>query len=228
KDSAEALSEHAIMKMKLDAFINPQLVMGRLDEKDQSYTTRYGRAIAYYQLKEPDKALKIIDNLLTQQPDNPYLYELKGQILFEFGRADEAEAPQRKSVELKPEAPLLRINLGQTLIALTDEKKVDEGIGELKRSLAIDDENAEAWRLLAQAYDHKEQDGLARYATAEYNFQIGNRQQALVFAMRAREKLEKSTPEWRRATDIVLASSPSKDDLKDLAKEGSIRRGSIR
>ncbi|MBP7651206.1 MAG: M48 family metalloprotease, partial [Phenylobacterium sp.] len=48
KDSAEAMSEHAIMKMKLDAFINPQLVMGRLDEKDQSYTTRYGRAIAYY------------------------------------------------------------------------------------------------------------------------------------------------------------------------------------
>ncbi|MDO8294875.1 MAG: M48 family metalloprotease [Caulobacter sp.] len=228
KDPPEAMAEHAVMKMKLDAFINPQLVMGKLDEKDPSYTTRYGRAIAYYQLKEPDKALKIIDGLLAEHPDNPYLYELKGQILFEFGRADEAEAPQRKSVALKPEAPLLRINLGQTLIALTDEKKVDEGIGELKRSLALDEENAEAWRLLAQAYDHKEQDGLARYATAEYNFQIGNRQQALVFAMRAREKLDKTTPEWRRATDIVLASSPSKDDLKDLAKEGSIRRGSLR
>jgi predicted Zn-dependent protease len=44
--------------------------------------------------------------------------------------------------------------------------------------------------------------------------------------MRAREKLEKNTPEWRRATDIVLVSKPSKDDLKDLAKEGSIKRGS--
>ncbi len=227
KDSPEAIAEHAIMKMKLDAFINPQLVMGKLDEKDQAYTTRYGRAIAYYQLKEPDKALKIIDGLLAEQPANPYLYELKGQILFEFGRADQAEAPQRKSVELKPEAPLLRINLGQTLIALSDEKKVDEGIGELKRSLSLDEENAEAWRLLAQAYDHKSQDGLARYATAEYNFQVGDKRQALIFAMRAREKLDKSTPEWRRATDIVLASSPSKDDLKDLAKEGSIRRGSL-
>jgi predicted Zn-dependent protease len=97
----------------------------------------------------------------------------------------------------------------------------------LKRSLTLDEENAEAWRLLAQAYDHKSQDGLARYATAEYNFQVGDKRQALVFAMRAREKLDKSTPEWRRATDIVLASSPSKDDLKDLAKEGSIRRGSL-
>ena len=226
-DPPAAMAEHAIMKMKLDAFINPQRTMGRLDEKDTAYVTRYGRAIAYYQLKEPDKALKIIESLLVEQPDNPYLYELKGQILFEFGRADEAEAPQRKSVALKPEAPLLRINLGQTLIALTDPKKVDEGIGELKRSLTLDEENAEAWRLLAQAYDQKSEDGLARYATAEYNFQIGNRQQALVFAMRAREMLEKATPEWRRATDIVLASSPTKDDLKDLAKEGSIRRGSL-
>ena len=46
--------------------------------------------------------------------------------------------------------------------------------------------------------------------------------------MRAREKLAKDSPQWRRATDIVLASQPSKDDLRDLAKEGSIARGSIR
>lgn len=222
KDSPEALSEHAIMKMKLDAFINPQLVMGRLDEKDQSYTTRYGRAIAYYQLREPDKALKIIDDLLAEQPDNPYLWELKGQILFEFGRTPEAEAPQRRSVALKPEAPLLRVNLGQTLIALDDKAKVNEGVGELKRALTQEEDNAVAWRLLAEAYDKLGQDGLARLATAEYNFNVGDMRQARVFAMRAREKLDKGTPEWRRATDIVLVAEPSREDLRDLAREGSL------
>jgi predicted Zn-dependent protease len=53
-------------------------------------------------------------------------------------------------------------------------------------------------------------------------------QQARVFAMRARERLDKNTPEWRRATDIVLVSKPSKDDLKDLAKEGSIASSQVR
>jgi hypothetical protein len=42
-----------------------------------------------------------------------------------------------------------------------------------------------------------------------------------MFAMRARQQLSKSTPEWRRATDIVLTSDPSKDDLRLLAQEGS-------
>jgi predicted Zn-dependent protease len=226
-DTPEALAEHKIMQAKLDGFINPQTALVKYDEKDTSYPARYARAIAYYQMKEPDKALKRIDALLQDQPNNPYLWELKGQILFEFARAPEAEAPQRRSVELKPDAPLLRINLGQTLIALDDPKKVDEGVVELKKALTQEDDNAVAWRLLAEAYDKRGQDGLARLATAEYNFAIGDATQARVFAMRAREKLNKNSPEWRRATDIVLVSEPTKQDLKDLTKEGSIGKGSL-
>jgi predicted Zn-dependent protease len=227
-DTPEAMAEHAIMKAKLDGFINPQVAIVKYAETDKSYPARYARAIAYYQLKEPDKALKLIDALLAEQPNNPYLWELKGQILFEFGRTQEAEAPQRKSVELKPEAPLLRVNLGQTLVALDDKAKVAEGVAELKKALTQENDNAVAWRLLAEAYDKQGEEGLARLATAEYQFNIGDVQQARVFAMRARERLDKNTPEWRRATDIVLVSKPSKDDLKDLAKEGSIASSQVR
>ena len=221
-DTPEAIAEHAIMKAKLDGFINPQVAITKYDEKAKDYPSRYARAIAYYQLKEPDKALKLIDVLLTEQPDNPYLWELKGQILFEFGRSPEAEAPQRRSVALKPEAPLLRINLGQTLIALDDKAKVNEGVGELRKALTQEEDNAVAWRLLAEAYDKLGQDGLARLATAEYNFNVGDMRQARVFAMRAREMLGKGTPEWRRATDIVLVAEPSREDLRGLAREGSL------
>lgn len=226
-DSPEAIAEHDIMKAKLEGFINPQKAMVDFPDTDTSYPARYARAIAYYQLKEPDKALKLIDAMLGEQPENPYLWELKGQILFEYGRAPEAEAPQRKSVELKPDAPLLRINLGQTLIALDDKAKTEEGVAELRKALTQEDDNAVAWRLLAEAYDKLGEDGRARLATAEYNFAVGDSRQARVFAMRARELLKRDTPEWRRATDIVLTSDPSKEDLKDLAREGSISRGSI-
>jgi predicted Zn-dependent protease len=224
-DTADAMAEHAIMKAKLDGFINPQVSIAKYDEKATDYPSRYARAIAYYQLKEPDRALKLVDALIAEQPTNPYLWELKGQILFEFGRTEEAEAPQRKSVELKPGAPLLRINLGQTLIALDDKKKVGEGIGELKRALTQEEDNAVAWRLLAEAYDKTGEDGLARLATAEYNYNIGDKQQARVFAMRAREMLTRGTPEWRRATDIVLVAEPTREDLRELAREGSVAGG---
>jgi predicted Zn-dependent protease len=223
-DTPEALVEHAVMKAKLDGFINPQTAIVKYADTDKGYPARYARAIAYYQLKEPDKALKQIDALLQEQPENPYLWELKGQILFEFGRTKEAEEPQRRSVALKPDAPLLRVNLGQTLIALDDRKKIEEGVGELRKALTREEDNAVAWRMLAEAYDKLGQDGMARLATAEYNFNVGDVQQARVFAMRAREKLDKGTPEWRRATDIVLVSKPSREDLRDLGREGSIAR----
>ncbi len=101
-------------------------------------------------------------------------------------------------------------------MALNSDAKVDEGIAELKKSLVQDEENSAAWRILAEAYDRRGLDGLARYATAEYNFQEGDKKQALIFAMRARDMLTKGTPEWRRATDIVLASNPDKGTLKDV------------
>jgi predicted Zn-dependent protease len=222
KDSPEAMAQHELMKAKLDGFINPQSSLVKYDEKDKGLPARYARAIAYYQTKEPDKALKHVDELLADYPDNPYLYELKGQILFEFGHVPEAEAPQRKSVELKPDSALLRVNLGQTLVALDDHKKVQEGIQELRVALQQEDDNSVAWRLLAEAYDKTGEAGMARLATAEYAYSIGNMRDARQFAIRARERLEKNSPEWRRATDIVLVSKPSPQDLKDLQREGSI------
>jgi predicted Zn-dependent protease len=220
KDPPEALSEHEIMKAKLDGFINPQVSLGKFDEKDMSYPARYARAIAYYQLKEPDKALKRVDALLAEQPNNPYLWELKGQILFEFGRVDEAEAPQRKSVELKPDGPLLRVNLGQTLIALGSKSKTEEGITELKKALTQEQDNAVAWRILAEGYDKHGDEGLARLATAEYQYNVGDMRLAREFAIRARERLPKDSPDWRRATDIVLVSKPTRDEAREIGREG--------
>ncbi|HEY3951285.1 M48 family metalloprotease [Phenylobacterium sp.] len=214
KDPPEALAEHEIMKAKLEGFIEPQVALTKYDEKDTSYPARYARAIAYYQLKEPDKALKRVDALIAEQPNNAYLYELKGQILFEFGRQEEAEAPQRKSVALRPDAPLLRVNLGQTLVSLDNRTKTEEGIVELKKALTQENDNATAWRILAEAYDKHGDEGLARLATAEMEYNIGDMRQAREFAIRARDRLPKDSADWRRATDIVLVSNPTVDDLR--------------
>ena len=113
-------------------------------------------------------------------------------------------------MELKPEAPLLRVNLGQTLVALDDKAKVAEGVAELKKALTQENDNAVAWRLLAEAYDKTGEAGMARLATAEFAFSVGNMKDARQFAIRARERLDKNSPEWRRATDIVLVCTQPK------------------
>jgi predicted Zn-dependent protease len=219
-EDPKEIEAHAVMKAKLDAFLSPpQQSFVKYKERDTSYPARYARAIAYYRASEPERALKAIDALLAEQPNNPYLWELKGQVLFENGRVKDAEAPHRKSVELKPDAPLLRVNLGQAILAVDEGKRTDEAIAELRLALNLEDDNSFAWRLLSQAYDRKGQPGLARLAAAEANFSEGDDRQARVFGMRARDQLERGTPEWRRATDIVLASEPSREDLRTIARD---------
>lgn len=216
-DGPEAITRHALMHAKLEGFIaGPGQTFADYPETDQSFPARYARAIAYYKETETDHALKAIDALLAEQPNNPYLWELKGQVLFEIGRAKEAEPAHRRSVELKPEAPLLRENLAQALIAIGGPARLDEAVRDLQRSLQQEPDSPLGWRLLSEAYDAKDEPGLARLAAAEQNFNLGQLLEARTFAFNARKLLARDSPEWRRATDIILASKPSPTELKDL------------
>ena len=89
----------------------------------------------------------------------------------------------------------------------------------MQKALAVEADNAFAWRLMSQAYDAKGEGGQARLATAEERYAVGDLTQARIFALRARQILDRDTPQWRRATDIVLVSNPSKDDLQALARQ---------
>jgi predicted Zn-dependent protease len=221
-DGPAAVAEHAIMKAKLFGFIQPpQQTFVTYKENDLSFPARYARAIAYYKETETEKAISLIDGLLHDYPDNPYLWELKGQVYFEAGRAPEAEKAHRRSVELKPGAPLLQINLAQAILAQEDGKRADEAIAHLRLALAREGDNAIAWEQMAQAYDAKGEGGDARLAAAEARYAIGDMTQARVFALRARELLSRDTPEWRRATDIILTSNPTRDDLRAMSTSRS-------
>jgi len=217
-DSPEAIAQYQVMKAKLFGFIQPpQQTFMTYPDSDTSFPARYARAIAYYKETETDKAVGLIDGLIADYPNNPYLWELKGQVLFEAGRPKEAEPAHRRSVELKPNAPLLQINLAQSIMAQEDGKRADEAIAHLQKALAVEKDNAIAWGDMAQAYDAKGDGGQARLASAEARYAIGDMTQARIFAMRAREMLKHDTPEWRRATDIVLTANPSRNDLKAIS-----------
>jgi predicted Zn-dependent protease len=219
----DVVAMHELMKAKLDAFMNPPWqTLEKYKASDTSFKARYARAIAWYQAKEMDKAIKALDALLVDYPNNPYIWEVKGQVYFDSGRPAEAAAAHRRSVELKPNAPLLQINLAQSLLAVEMDSSggaaADEAIIHLKKALALDHDQPLAWRLMAQAYDAKHMAGEARLAEAEYDYSIGDLSRAKAFAMRAREFLRQNTPEWLRATDIVLESKPSQNDLRSLAQ----------
>jgi predicted Zn-dependent protease len=223
----EIVTLHKLMKAKLDAFMDPpSKTLTNYKETDTSFNARYARAIAYYQAKEMDHALTAIDALLKDYPNDAFVWEVKGQICFDSGRPVEAAAAHDRSIELRPDAPLLQINYAQALLAEDQPVLADDAIAHLKKALAEDPDQPMAWRLMAQAYDAKHMDGPPRPPEAEYDYSIGNLRDAKAFAMRAREFLQQNTPDWRRATDIVLVSNPSDNDLRALAQHGQAGGGS--
>ncbi|WP_296818874.1 M48 family metalloprotease [Brevundimonas sp.] len=216
-DSEEALFQHRVMQAKLYAFLNPPAyTLSRYPSSDTSYEARYARAIAAYRAANTDDAIAQIDALLEENPENPFLWELKGQVLFEAGRAAEAEPAHRRSVELLPEAGLLRLNLAQSILAQEDAARAQEGIAELHRSLAFEPDNPFAYLLMSQAYGSIGEDGQARLAQAEYHFALEELEQAQRAAVFARGRLEPGTAPYRRAVDIILASGATLEDIEDL------------
>ena len=224
RDSPERMAQHAIVLAKIHAFMDhPRETLRDYPETDTTYPARYARAIAWYRDGQTDRALSAVDALLAEAPENPYLWELKGQILFEEGRPEEAIGAHQRSVDLMPDAPLLRINLGHALIETRDPTKLDAAVDHLKRAAALERDNSMAWRLLAQAYDSQGKEGEARLASAEMYFAAGSQRQATQFALRARDMLEPGSVAWIRAMDIVFASGATQEDVDDLDRRNDRR-----
>jgi predicted Zn-dependent protease len=227
-DSAERMAQHALVLAKIHAFMDaPGTTLRAYPESDVTLPGRYARAIAWYRDGQTERALTAVDALLAEQPENPFFWELRGQILFEEGRPAEAIGAHQRSVELMPEAPLLRINLAHALIETQDPARLPTAIDQLKRATAMEHDNTMAWRLLSQAYASQGKEGEARLASAEMYFAMGAEEQATQFALRARDMLEQGTADYTRAMDIVFASGATQDDVDALDRRTSRNRPTV-
>jgi len=207
KDSPEEIHRLRMIQAKILGFMQPaQFTLRQYPLSDSSDPAQYARAVAYYRGTEMEKALKEIDALLEKHPENPFFHELKGQMLFEFGRVADSVEPHRRSVELLPNKALLRINLGRALAASEDTESLNAAVKELKAALLVEPDNSFGWFELARAHGALGNDGLADLAMAESRYNAGAKPEAAQFARRALQKLPKGTPDWRQANDIIVAS----------------------
>ncbi|WP_426166151.1 M48 family metalloprotease [Sandarakinorhabdus sp. DWP1-3-1] len=196
------------VKAKLIGFVDePQQVLRLYPESDQSAPGRYARAYAWHRSAYPDQAVGEVDKLLKTAPGDPFYLELKGQILLESGKPQEAVPVLRAAVRADPDEPLIMTLLGHALIA--DENKLDFAEAEplLKRAIARDRENPFAWYQLGVIYDRKGDEPRAALAAAERFNLEGNAMGAAANARIALNGLPRGTPDWIRADDIALLAA---------------------
>ena len=220
KDTEEEQYRLEMAKAKLRGFLEgPQVVFSKYPPTDQSQPARYARSVAHFKAADLKNALKESDSLILENNKNPYFFELKAQILYESGQGQASLKPARKALELKPNAPLLKLALAQSLLEESDDSSTFEAIKLLKSALNTERENSYAWYTLSRAYGEVGMKAEAKYATAEQAYAIGDLARASSFAKRAQTDLERGNPLWRRASDIIVVSDAQ------LAKKNSRNRG---
>ncbi|MCX7382009.1 MAG: M48 family metalloprotease [Alphaproteobacteria bacterium] len=194
-----------MVRAKLQAFLTPSSVTLRnVPEGDTSAPARYARAIAHYRLGHLSDALALVDGLLAAQPVNPWLNELKGQILFENGKVRESLGPYRAASRIAPEQPQIRIALAHAMVESGDPLMLRPAIQELQVALERERDNADGWRALGVAWGKLGDTAQANLALAEEAMVNGEIATARQFAARA-EKALPPGPARLRATDISNA-----------------------
>jgi predicted Zn-dependent protease len=208
-DSPADIDKLKMAQAKIQGFLyTPARTYVKYPQSDQSIYARYARAVAAFRAPDLLTATRETSKLIAEQSNNPYFQELLGQIYYENGKASDSVEPNRRAVALAPNEALLRVGLARSLIATENAELRAEAETNLREALRLDPENAFAWNQLAIIADRNGQTGLARLATAEEAYALGDIQRANRFAQVALRNLTRATPQWRRASDIEVVTGP--------------------
>lgn len=178
---------------------------------DTSPPARVARAYAYHKEGKSAQALAELDALLQTEKGDPYILEMKGQILLESGQVDAAIPPLRAAVAGTGRNPLIASMLGHALVISSersgDKAALDEAETVLRDAVRRDEDNPFAWIQLETIYERKGDQPHLALATAErLTLNQENPRAALNAALVASQGLPQGTPEWMRAQDLAQVS----------------------
>ena len=209
QDSPESLHTFQMVQAKLAGFVLPvKEALNRFPGSDTSEPARYAHAMIYLRQPNLQKALAAINSLIAEEPGNPYFYEARGQIYLSMAKPAQAIPDYQKSVNLRPQAPQLRLALATAQLATDDAAQAAPALANLKAAILVEDDDVFTWYETAEAYSMLNNEPMANLSTAEVWYNVGDMKKALVFATRARGKLAQGSADWQRAGDIIGAAAP--------------------
>jgi predicted Zn-dependent protease len=209
QDSPESLHTFQMVQAKLAGFVLPvKDALTRYPDSDTSEPSRYAHSMVYLRQPNFQKALAAINSLLAEEPNNPYFYEVRGQIYLSMAKPALAIPDYQKSVDLRPRAPQLRLALASAQLATDNPALAAPALQNLKAASLVEDDDVFTWYQTAQAYSTLKNEPMANLATAESWYNAGDMRKALIFATRARGALPQGGADWQRANDIIGAAGP--------------------
>lgn len=203
--------------VKLEAFL------GDADQTLKTYNksdsnSRYARAIAYYKKGKTKEAIAILDNLIKDAPTDNYLYDLRGQILFESGNVKDSIIAYNQTIKLNSQNNLARIALATAIINLNsgDKNLTDFAIENLLTAQKTEKTDGNIYKQLSVAYNQNGDLGRSYLALAELNLLKDDKVKTEKYSKLAKENLDKNDKvNLLRVDDIEEFAKKIKDDKKE-------------
>jgi predicted Zn-dependent protease len=219
-------SQMNIVLAKLEAFIeNPDALLKKY-QNHHDQNANYIKSIALFKKGKIAKALALLDEIIKNKKDSTelgFLFELKGQILFESGDVENSIIAYNQAIKSLSDLDGAQAKISFALAILTlkknDKNLIELAIKRLEEAKIFEDENPFLFKQLANAYDKTGDEGRSLLALAELNFLIDQKEKCQKYAKSAKEKLTKlAKPELLRADDL-LELTTDKKDKKDSPKK---------
>jgi len=206
---AELEHRFQMARAKVMAFTEDGRSVQRRFERRDDAPAQYARAVLAWRSGRLDEGLRGIDQLIAADRANPFLHEMKGQMLFESGRVRDSIAPYREAARLASGEAQIRLAFGRALLETNEAPRLREAQNEIEASLGLDRSNALAWRQLGLIWTRLGNEGQAALALAEESRLRGDFQQARRAAARA---------------EALLPPGPARLQAQDIANEARVER----
>lgn len=195
-------------KGKLTAFTRaPSWTLRRAKDSRTQDIALMREAVAYHRNSRTKKALATIDKALALRGNDPFLMELKGQILLESRNFNAAVRVYQAAAKIAPREALILGGLGRALLATGQPKAA---LRPLETARSRDASDARILRDLAVAYGQTKNPGMASVVTAERYALTGRLKDAEIHAKRASDLLPRGSGPWQRAQDVLFAAKRAK------------------
>lgn len=199
-------------KAKLSAFQrSPKWTLNRAGEYGYKDVKLMRQAVAHHRRSNLRKSLKAIDGAIALRPKDPYLHELRGQILMENRQFKAAVSAYGRATNLAPNNALILGSYGRALLAAGQVKKAQQA---LEKSRARDGRDGRVLRDLAAAHAKLGNKGMASVLTAERYAMVGRFNDAAIHAERASGLLPRGSGAWQRAQDVLSAAQAAAKQKK--------------
>jgi predicted Zn-dependent protease len=167
-------------------------------------TISYMKAILYFRLGDLNEALKYVNSLIAQKPKDAFYHELKGQILFEFGKKESIDS-YNQAAAFRPND--LLILLSRSIVGITINRnspdKMRPFFNDLKLIAERDPEDITPLYYMAIYYEKIGQKSESLLNSAIIAQKTDNIERAKALAAEAIKGLKPGSPSWYRASDII-------------------------